>query len=242
LLLVAGCSAITGDFGSVVAIAYSGSLTPSVEEGDTLRLHAVALDAKGDTLPGVPVIWQVLAPDTVVVGITVDSSTGLVTGLFPGGGPWSVQGSAEGLRMTSPVRVTVTPAPDSVGPADSTRVTVAADADSSLALTVIVYDLTTDTTTAVPLVGKPVEFRLVDPSPDSAAAAGVALAAVGDTVQDPFLVQLVSQAGGRAAVIAHRVAGMAQPDSIVVDAYAFTARGDTVRGSPVRFVVLFPLN
>ena len=226
----------------MVAIAYSGSLTPSVEEGDTLRLEAVALDAKGDTLPGVPVIWHVLVPDTVVPGIAVDSSTGLVTALFSGGGPWSVQGSAEGLRTTSPVRVTVTPAPDSVGPADSTRVTVAASSDSSPPFAVIVYDLTTDTTTALPLVGKPVTFRLVDPSPDSAAAAGVALAAVDDTVQNPFLVQLVSQTSGRAAVTARRVAGMAQPDSIIVDAYAFTARGDTVRGSPVRFVVLFLLN
>jgi hypothetical protein len=56
------------------------------------------------------------------------------------------------------------------------------------------------------------------------------------------VVALLSRSNGQAIVTARRVSGLAQPDSILVDAFAFTARGDTVMGSPVRFVVLFPLN
>jgi hypothetical protein len=224
-----------------VAIQYQGSLAPAVEESDTLRLTAVALDIDGNPLPEVPVVWQVLEPDTLAVGITLDTATGLVTAITPGG-PWRVQGRAETLRMSTPVRITVTPAPDSVAGADSTRVTVATDADSSPPLVAVVYDLTTVPDTAEPLAGKRVEFRLVDPAPGSPEAASVALATPGDTstTADPSVVTLSSGANGRAIVIARRVVGLVQPDSILVDALAFTARGDTVAGSPVRFTVLFP--
>jgi hypothetical protein len=224
----------------VVAIQYRGSLTPSVEEGDTLRLTAVALDVNGNPLSDVPVVWQIIALDTTVVGFTLDTLTGLITAESPGG-PWSVQGSADGLRMSTSVRVTVTGAPDSVAGVEPTRVTVVAGADSSPPLIAMVYDLTTVPDTAKGLGGKRVEFRLVEPSPDSAAAASVALAAPNDTstTADPWVVTVLSGATGQARVIARRAGGLVQPDSILVDAFAFTARGDTVAGSPVRFTVLF---
>jgi hypothetical protein len=242
-LLVLGCAAITGDFGTVVAIEYHGSLTPSVEEGDTIRLTAVALDLDGNPLPEVPVVWRVLEPDTTVVGFTLDSLTGFIAAASSGG-PWRVQGSAEDLRMGTPVKVTVTAAPDSVSGVEPTRVTVAVEADSSPPLIAVVYDLTTEPGAAKELGGKRVEFRLVDPAPGSPAAASVALAAPNDTstTADPHVVALLSRSNGQAIVTARRVSGLAQPDSILVDAFAFTARGDTVMGSPVRFVVLFPLN
>ncbi len=235
-----GCSAITGNFGNVVAIQYQGSLTPSIEEGDTLRLTAVALDIDGNPLADVPVVWQLLVLDTTVVGFTLDTLTGLITAVAPGG-PWSVQGSADGLRMSSPVRVRVTGAPDSVAGVEPTRMTVAADVDSSPPLIAMVYDLTTVPDTATGLAGKRVEFRLVDPAPGSAAAASVGLAAPNDTstTADPYVVTVLSGPTGQARVIARRVSGLVQPDSILVDAFAFTARGDTVTGSPVRFTVLF---
>jgi hypothetical protein len=226
-----------------VAIEYQGSLTPSVEEGDTLRLTAVALDIDGNPLSDVPIIWRVLALDTTVVGFTLDTLTGLITAVAAGG-PWSVQGRADSLRMSTPVRVTVTGAPDSVAGVDPTRVTVEADADSSPPLIVVVYDLTTEPGSTLGLSGKRVEFRLVDPAPGSPAAASVALAAPNDTATaaDPHVVTLLSRSNGQAIVTARRVSGFVQPDSILVDALAFTARGDTVTGSPVRFTVLFLSN
>lgn len=227
----------------MVAIRYQGSLTPSVEEGDTLRLTALALDIDGNPLPEVPVVWQVLALDTTVVGFTLDTLTGLITAVSPGG-PWSVQGRADGLRMSAPVRVTVTGAPDSVAGVEPTRVTVAADADSSPPLIAMVYDLTTVPDTAKGLGAKRVAFQLVEPAPGSPAAAAVALAAPGDSsaTTDPYAVTVLSGPTGQARVIARRVSGFVQPDSILVDAFAFTARGDTVTGSPVRFTVLFLAN
>lgn len=239
-VLLLGCTAVAGDFGTVVAIEYHGSLTPSVEEGDTLRLTAVALDIDGNPVPDAPVIWQVLEPDTIVVGFTLDTVTGLITATTPGG-PWRVQGHADDLRMSTPVKVTVTGAPDSVAGVDPTRVSVDLAADSSPPLVAVVYDLTTDPDTALTLPGKRVEFRLVDPAPGSAAAATVALAPPNDTstTADPHVVTVLSGSNGRATVIARRVGTLVQPDSILVDARAFTARGDTVAGSPVRFTVLF---
>jgi hypothetical protein len=87
-----------------------------------------------------------------------------------------------------------------------------------------------------------VVFRLADPAPGTPAAAGVALAAPGATPgAEPHLVERLTGAGGFSAITAERV-GLVQPDSIIVEALAFTARGDTVAGSPVRFVVLFLQN
>jgi len=88
--LAAGCTAITGDFSPVVSILYTGPLAPVVEEGDTVTLTAVALDASGDSLPDIPVIWRRLALDTAKVTFTVDSLTGLnnmVKKLHIGGRP-----------------------------------------------------------------------------------------------------------------------------------------------------------
>jgi hypothetical protein len=56
------------------------------------------------------------------------------------------------------------------------------------------------------------------------------------------LVDRLSGTGGLTGITAERVAGLAQPDSIVIEALAFTARGDTVAGSPVRFLVFFSQN
>jgi hypothetical protein len=138
--------------------------------------------------------------------------------------------------------VTVLAAPDSIGVVEPSRDTVAVDGPESGLLTAGVYDITTTAGTAVGLTGKRVVFRLADPAPGTAEAAGVALAVPGEPPgADPHLVERLTGAGGFSAVTAERV-GLIQPDSITVEALAFTARGDTVAGSPVRFVVLFLKN
>jgi len=42
-LLLAACATLTGDFSDVIAIEYTGPPSPRLEEGDTVRLTAVAL-------------------------------------------------------------------------------------------------------------------------------------------------------------------------------------------------------
>ena len=84
-------------------------------------------------------------------------------------------------------------------------------------------------------------FDVVEPPPGDPSGAGVFLATV-DTVPgaDPNHLEVVSQASsGQAWVVVRKVSGATPPDSAVVHATVVTAIGDTVAGSPVRFVVLF---
>lgn len=238
---MAACSALTGDFSDVIAIQYTGPPSPRLEEGDTVRLTAVALGLDGQPL-SMPVIWRVLAPNPDTVGFTLDSTSGLITATFPGGA-WQVQGRVEELRTEPPILVTVLAAPDSIGVLEPAVDTVAVDAAESAALTAVVYDLTTTPGEVVGLSGTRVVFRLAEPAPGTPAAAGVALALPAQAPgTDPHLVDRLSGTGGLTGITAERVAALAQPDSIVIEALAFTARGDTVAGSPVRFLVFFSQN
>jgi hypothetical protein len=182
----------------------------------------------------------VLDPDTF--GFTLDSLTGLVTAVSPGGA-WLVQGHVEELRTEPAIAVSVVAAPDSVGAGTPAVDTVTVAETESAAVAAVVFDLTTTPGQAIGLSGKRIVFRLADPVPGSPAAAGVALSAPGqDPGTDPHAVEQVSGAGGSAGVTAERVAGLAQPDSIVIEAEAFTARGTLVPGSPVRLLVFFLQN
>lgn len=233
---------MTGDFSDVIAIQYTGPAAPQVEEGDTVRLVAVALGLDGEPLPEVTVIWLPLAANPDTVGFALDSLTGLLTAVFPGG-PWNVQGRVEDLRVNPPIPVRVLAAPDSIAALAPARDTVPVAATVSAPLTAAVYDLTTTPGDTVGLAGKRVVFLLADPPAGSPAGAGVALGPSGQAPgADPHRVELTSGTGGLAAVTARRVAGEVQPDSIVVEAIGLTARGDTVPGSPARFVVFFSQN
>jgi hypothetical protein len=206
-----------------------------------VRLTAVALGLDGQPLPDLTVVWRVVSANPDSIGISLDSLAGLITGIRPG--TWQVQGRVEELRTDPPIPVTVVPAPDSLGPVGPVLDTVPVDQVESASLSVAVYDLTTSQGSAIGLVGKPVVFRLVEPVPGSPEAAAVALAPPAqEPGPDPHTVDRLSGTGGLAAVTAERVAGLTQPDSIVIEARAFTARGDTVPGSPVRFVVVFSHN
>lgn len=231
------CNELTGDFSDVIALEYTGPPTPRIEEGDTLRLTARVLDLRGDSLPDVPVVWHILEVDSVQVGFTLDTLTGLITATAPGG-PWRVQARADELRTDPPINVTVVAAPDSIAGPDSTRVTVALAQTVSDLLATTVLDLTTNPGVPSPLGGVPVVYQLVDPTPGSAAADGVALGLQGAVGDEPHRVDATTLPTGQALVTVNRV-GSVQPDSVIVDATAFTAQGLAVAGSPVRFIVLF---
>jgi len=238
-LIAWACSPITADFDRIVAIEIVGSTPPTVEEGDTLRLHARAVSARGDTVPEAAITWVTLDVDSGQVGITIEASTGLVTALAPGS--WRVQAQVENLA-TGAIVVTVVPAPDSVSAVGDVRVTVDTAAAGSPPLTVVVVDVTTVPGDTLALGGKSVHFLTADPPPGSPAASGFFLTESDVPGADPHRVDALSGTNGRASVTVMRVAGQPQPDSVAVDAVAVTARGDTVAGSPVRFWVLFGSN
>ncbi len=231
-----GCSAITADFGRVVAIDIVGDLSRSLEEGDTLTLRARAISAAGDIVADAAVLWEII--DTGTVGFTLDGPTGLVTGVEPGSG--RAQARYESLRA-GPVTVTVRPAADSIGAAGDTAVVVDTAAVVSPALRVKVFDLTSEPGAALALAGSTVHFLTVDPPPGTAPADGFFLALPTQTApgEDSHAVEATTDATGVTSVVVRRQSGVAQPDSAVIHAVAVTAAGDTVSGSPVRFHVRF---
>lgn len=233
------CKQLTGTFSNVVAIAYTGPTAPTVEAGDTIRLTARALNAAGDTVPGATVTWAVLELDTVPIGFSLDSATGLVKGLYPGSG--RVVATVENLQ-TNPITVTVTARPDSIAIVGAAVDTVGPGGVVSPALETILWDLTTTPGTSSPIAGKTVTYRLVDPAPGTATAQTLALAPASGTIgTDSTQVAVVTDANGVASAELRVLGSATPPDSAVVDAGALTALGDTVPGSPVRFVVYFVL-
>lgn len=224
-----------GDLDRIIAIEIVGSTTPTVEEGDSLRLRARALDARGDTVPAAAIIWAVV--DTGDVGFTVDPTTGWVVASHPGTG--RVTARTDDIR-SGELQVTVTPAPDSIAARSEQRLTVEPGASASPPLEVDVLDTTTQPGSQLALPEKPVHFFVVEPPSGSPEAQGFFLATA-DTVAgaDPFGLESVSDQGGVATAVVWRVSGSTQPDSAVVHAVALTAVGDTAAGSPVRFIVVF---
>jgi len=202
-----------------------------------VTLTAVPLDRSGEPVADVTVVWRVLEPDTVPVGLTLDSVTGLVTGIFAG--RWRVQGDAEGLR-TSLIAVTVRPVADSIAALQDT-VTFAATDTQSPSLAATVYDIApTGTVTAV--ANAPVRFTLVRPAPGTAEAATLALAAAGqEPGADPSTALDSTSVNGLAFAVLRRV-GPGQPDTAVVEAVALTAQGGIIPGTPARFTILIVNN
>jgi len=241
-ILLAACNPFANDAEKIIALAIDGPAERTVEEGDTLTLTARALNLAGDTVPGAVITWEMVEVDTGQVGFTLDESTGLVTAYAPGSG--DVRPRVADLTTLAVITVTVTAAPDSMAPGGDLTVTVAPGDSVSSPLTVVVYDLTVDPPNAMAIAEKPVQFYLVDPVPGSAAADGLFLT-VPDSLEagsDPHRVTATSDAGGKASAVVRLIAGVAAPDSAVVDAVVTTAAGATVAGSPVRFVVIFDGN
>ena len=233
-MLCAACTIITGDLGRIVAIEIDGGAVRRVEENDTINLTARALDAAGDTVPDATIVWELLDADS---GYDLDSLTGIIQAFSPGTG--RVRARVEDLRSDT-ISIVVTGAPDSIAADGDTRVTMESDAAVSPRLTTALFDLTTDPGETQPLAEKTVTFILVDPLPGASDAQGFFLTD-SDSIPglDPHTITASTDGAGLASAVVRRVAGSTLPDSAVVNAVAVTAVGDTVAGSPVRFIVVF---
>jgi hypothetical protein len=75
-----GCSGLTKVDGDLVAIEVTTPVSDTIAVGQTLQLTARALNAGGEAV-SVPIVWR--TPDATV---SVDSATGLVTGVASGTG------------------------------------------------------------------------------------------------------------------------------------------------------------
>ncbi len=227
-----GCSDVAGDFDRIIAIEIPNPLNREVEEGDTLTLEAVVLNASGEEVLDAQIWWAVLDIDSGQIGFTLDTTSGLVRGQFPSSA--RVQARFENLR-SGPVTVTVTGAPDSISALSNLRLTTTATEQLSPAMIVQVLDVTT-TEEPTPLANKVVSFSIVFPE----APSGVTLTqgAQAQPTEGTSL-DVLTLANGNASAFLTRVTGMSQPDSAVVEASIITAAGQQVAGSPVTFVVEF---
>ncbi len=234
------CSVLTGDLGRTIAIEVDGPLDRDVEESDTLWLTARAIDAAGDTVPDATITWQLMSLDTGVVAFVVDSLAGSVAAEAPGTG--SVRALVDNLHSAE-ITIEVLPAPDSIAAADSTQLSISSSATVSPNLEVVLYDLTTTPGSELTLGAKSVTYSVVFPAPGTAEAAGIFLATT-DTVPglDPHTVIGLTESTGRASAHIRRNTGTNWPDSIVVTASATTAVGETVTGSPIRFLLTIDNN
>ncbi len=85
VLAAGACTVLRGDLDRIVAIEIIGSLTRQIVVGETVTLEARALTARGDQVPEAAIVWEQLdAPEQA--GFTLESTTGVVTGIAAGTG------------------------------------------------------------------------------------------------------------------------------------------------------------
>lgn len=105
-IILPACGTITADFDRIIAIQIDGPQQRNIVLGDTLRLTAVVLDARGNEVTDAEVLWFRLDVDTMP--FTLDSMAGIIVGRTEGTG--RVEARVETLR-SDPITVTVSPVP-----------------------------------------------------------------------------------------------------------------------------------
>ena len=221
LLLVVGCSGLDEGAGGVVGLQIQLPALRTVEVGESLPLTAVALDKDGQPITA-QITWR--APDAT---LTVDPLTGVITGVSPGTG--RVQAFA-GSLSSELASFTVIARPDTLLIVGDSVLTVASTATASAPLTVQVQTFSPPGTG----IGSwPVIYTITSP-PDLGGPHTVELpgAVLTDTVA-------TGTDGAVSTVTLNRVAGIAQPDTAIVEIRSSHTRGEPVSGSGQRFIVIF---
>jgi len=225
LAAAAACGKLGPDFTRVVAIEVAA--LDSVEELDTLRPQARALDGRGDAVSAA-IAWATV--DTAAFLEVVDATTGVAAAERPGTG--HLQARVGALRSNL-LTVRVLPAADTVLAPGLVRDTVILSTPDSLSDSLGVLLQDTTATGPVNLTGRPIVFALtIYP-----AGAGPATLVTSSTAYALVTTDTVATSAGLAAVLVRILPGT-PPDSVVVQAAATRAVGTPVPGSPVTFVVV----
>jgi hypothetical protein len=221
LLLMMSCSGLDEAGGGVVGLQIQLPALRTVEVGESLTLTALALDKDGQPV-NAEISWR--APDAT---LTVDPVTGVVTGVSPGTGRVQafVGSLASGLESFN-----VIARPDTLLIVGDSVLTVAPTATASAPLTVQVQTFSPPGTG---IGAWPVIYTITAP-PDVGGPHTVELpgAVLSDTVA-------TGTDGAVSTVTLNRVAGIAQPDTAIVEIRASHTRGEPVSGSGQRFIVIF---
>jgi hypothetical protein len=219
------CGELGPDFDRVVAVEVS---TPdSLEQLDTLRPRARALNGRGDSVAAT-ILWATL--DTALLAV-VNETTGKLVGKRPGADA-RIQARVGNLRSNL-ILVDVLAAADTLVATDTTADTVTVSAPDSLSdsLPVRVADTTGG---VVGLGGRPVVWAITAPT-----GSGAVTLVTNDTARALVTVDTVATNGSGIAAIRVRLIADPRPDSAIVEARAQRAVGTTIPGSPVTFVVRF---
>jgi len=207
----------------------------SLEEYDTLIPHARVLDGHGDSVAAT-IVWA--TGDTTPILTVLDSLTGR-TVVNRTGQTGRLVARSNGL-ISNPVSIRTLAAADTLfATAASTVDTVTLSADSvSDSLTVEVADTIKSASggdsLTVALAGRPVVYSITYP-----ASSGPVTLVTNDSTHSLVTTDTVTTGVSGIAFVEVRLLGPSVPDSVVVQATARRARGGTVPGSPVTFVVRF---
>jgi len=207
----------------------------SLEELDTLRPRARALDGHFDSIPAT-IVWSTL--DTAILTV-LDSTTGSTLVNHPGTTSGRLL-ARTGTLFSNPLLIRTLAAADTVYATPPTRVadTVHLSVDSlSDSLAVLIADTLQSASggdSTVPLADRPVTYSITFPT-----APGPVTLVTSDTARTLVTSDTVASGSlGIASVKLRLIAGPV-PDSVLVTASARRAVGTPVPGSPVTFVVRF---
>jgi len=222
------CGSLEPDFDRVVAIDVA--VPDSLEQLDTLRPRARALDGRGDSVAAT-ILWATF--DTALLAV-VNETTGVMVGRKPSATPARIQARV-GTLPSNPISIRMLAAADSVVAAGATADTVTVSPTDSLSDSLKVQVADTVSGSLAGLIGRPIVWTIsYATSPTSVTLVtddtAHALVAV-DTVK--------TAASGIAAVRVRLLDGAPLPDSVEVTAAARRAVGTTIPGSPATFVVRF---
>jgi hypothetical protein len=221
VLGVLACSDVTSTGNGVIAIQVLVPVDAAVEPGDTLTLVAQALDKNGDVV-NEPVYWRTPDPNLLTM---VDSIGLLTTDSLTGTG--EVQAYV-GSLLSPLISITVHPPSDTLALVGPDTMTVP-DADTASApLDAAVQTL--NPPGGVP--GTSISYVVFD----SLASLGLVHFQGGG-----MSLRAGTGADGRplVAVTLRRASGIAQPDSVIVEVFAFRPSQAAVPGSGQRFIVRF---
>jgi hypothetical protein len=218
-----GCSNITEQNG-IAGLEIFLPNPPTVEVGQTIVLHARALDRSGNEVSAA-ITW--ISPDPAV-SLTQD---GMLTGLI-GGATARVQAQTDAI-VSDFQTINVAFRPDTLALPGAAALTVAPGEQSSAPLVAALFTLQGGT--AQPLSGREIVYEVTspvfaDPSQRTVELAGGVL-------------ELTATTGGDGAptppVTLNRVAGATAPPTATVSVRAVTAAGATVPGSGQQFTITF---